>query len=1313
MATYNGGEVVAHVGADISDYQSAMKSLSSSTSSAMSSTSQAISSIGKTLAVTGAAITALGVKSVNGFGDFQSSLNKAAVIAGGTSKDIQGLADVANHMGAVLPISAQDAADAMVAMARDGASLETIKKEFPAIAEAATAAGADLQTTASVVQQSMNIWGDSLESPQQAAAILTETANLSNASIEDMQQALATIGGTASNAGISMTDTSEAIGLLTNKGFSAAQASLDLNHALLMMQAPSDKAAGAAQDLGLSFNDANGNMKPLPQILNEISDSMDGMTSSQKAAALKTMFGSSGMAAILPLMKSVKDKTDSTTTSWSAYSKAMQAASGDTATATSFLNNQANEMQKNLGSKIEQVGGNWEALRNAAMAGSAGVISSIVDMMSSTLEWATTSNSAIGSGIRTFLGLSPIIGAATLATGSFLTAATKIGSVMKTVGTAVGALFTSPLGLAVLAIGALASALSLAYKYSQPFRDAIKSIGDAFTKVFNPATKKSGGEITKFGTAVSSVMKTVGEAFGDKLAKAINSVNWEKVFTKIKNVMDSVVRVATQAVYVFGILATKVANSGKAAKSWDILKSVLKSVYGYTKLLYDKFKDIYDRIGEIGGKSANVGAALQSAFAITSVASILAALSQLPKLLGFILSPAKKVGGAFGSMLSNILPFGSKASQAAGAAEKATKPFSNLALKVLEFGVGVGVAAGGLAALAFGISSLSSQGSQGTATLKAFGEVVGILAAEFAILGSKLSVGAVGIGVMLGGLTALALAFTALSSTGKQGQKTMVVFALAVSGVAAVFALLGPLLTASALGIGVFGAAILAIGAGIGLATAGMAAFITALNNTTASAKQIISTMSAVGAGFAAMVASFLMGIMTQAPLIVNQFILMITNILNVITMRLPALIQSGVNLIIAFLNGINTAIPQIVPVIITMLTTIVTNIVLYMPILVQNGVNLILAFISGITQAVPQIVPPLLNMLAVIMNTIAQNLPQIISSGANLLVAFINGIISIVPTVVPVIINLIVTIINTVAGKLGDIINAGVNLLIKFIQGVSQTIPRIVGTVVDLIVQFINAVGDNLGKIIDAGVNLLAKFINGIVDAIPRLNSIAVQAVEKFVYGVGNALGQVMSSGTRLLSIFVQGIMSGFGKARSAGKGAGDKGAEGARSAHSGFSSAGSFLGQGLVNGIRGMAGSAMSAAASIASAAAGAIRRALKIHSPSRVTYGIGEYVGEGLINGMISEQSSVAQAASQYASLISGQKYEASAQLTASSTGVAGQINGGLSALSDEVAEQSTQAPVFEVHNEIVGDKITTTVNSKNARRQATTKLITGGI
>lgn len=394
--------------------------------------------VGNAMIAAGTATTAMGVKAVKGFGSFQSSLNQAAVIAGGTAKDIDGLSDVANHMGAVLPISAQDAADAMVAMARDGASIGTIKKEFPAIAEAATAAGANLQTTASVVQQAMNIWGDSLKSPQQAAAILTQTANLSNASIEDMQQALATIGSVAKLAGMDMSTTSEAIGLLTNRGFSAAQASEDLSFAIRQMLAPSKGAKKEMDALGLSFVDSSGKMKPFPQILKEVAAATDGMGDAQKTAALKTMFGAAGMQAIAPLLDAVKDKSDNTTTSWTAYANAMNGAAKDTQTATKFLSDQANEMQQNLGSKIEQVGGNWEALRNKAMQTKGGVNSAILDMMNQSLEWATTSDSSTAQVIRSFIGMSPAIGAATTALGGLFKGWGKLisfgGSVVTTIG---------------------------------------------------------------------------------------------------------------------------------------------------------------------------------------------------------------------------------------------------------------------------------------------------------------------------------------------------------------------------------------------------------------------------------------------------------------------------------------------------------------------------------------------------------------------------------------------------------------------------------------------------------------------------------------------------------------------------------------------------------------------------------------------------------------------------------------------------------------------------------------------------------------
>lgn len=392
-------------------------------------------SIGTGMTVAGAAVTAMGVKSITSFGQFESSLNKAAVVAGGTAKDIGQLDDLANKMGADLPLSAQDCADAMIEMARNGAGIKDIKEQFPAIAQAATAAGADIKATAGTVQESMNIWGNSLKSPQQAAAILVQTANASNASIEDMGQALATIGGTATNANMSMQVMSEAIGLLTNRGFSAAQASIDLNHAIIQMVSPSKAAKNAMTELGISFVDSQGKMKQFPLILQELNKAMANLKPNEKAQKLKAMFGTAGMQAILPLLDSVKNKSNDAKVSWDAYAKEQEKAAGSTKKATATLKEQSAEMQKNVGSSIEQLGGNWESLRNKSMKAAQDINGAAIQNTNRMLQWATDSNSATAQFIRSFIGLSPAIGTATTSVGMFLRNAKTI---VGTIGGAIG-----------------------------------------------------------------------------------------------------------------------------------------------------------------------------------------------------------------------------------------------------------------------------------------------------------------------------------------------------------------------------------------------------------------------------------------------------------------------------------------------------------------------------------------------------------------------------------------------------------------------------------------------------------------------------------------------------------------------------------------------------------------------------------------------------------------------------------------------------------------------------------------------------------
>lgn len=491
-------DVEAVLKANITQFSRGMKnaesmfdSLLNKSNSTMDKLASGISVAGKAMTGIGLGTTAIGVSAAKGFGEFQMNLNKAAVVAGGTSKNINELADVANRMGAELPISANEAAQAMIEMAQNGADLNKIKTQFPAIAQAATAAGADLTTTAGVVQQAMNVWGDSVGSSEQAAAILTQNANISNASIETMKQGLSNVASSSKLLGVNMTDASAAIGLITNTGMSAAQASQDLNHAMLKMAAPSEKSAGEMQRLGLSFTDAAGNMKPFKQILTEVAEKTKNMSQAEKTATLKNLFDTSGMQAINPLLDAVMNKTDDATKSWEAATNELTSVSGSQADAAKFLAESANEMQQNMGSKIEQVGGNWEALTNSAMAAKGGVTSSLLDMTNNALSWAASSDNAVAQWTRSFIGLSPVIGPIMTTVG---TAMMNVNNIAKGLGGAFNglkAVMSNPFALAVIAIAALVAGLVYAYQHSEKFRNVVNKAVDAVVKKFNELKAKA------------------------------------------------------------------------------------------------------------------------------------------------------------------------------------------------------------------------------------------------------------------------------------------------------------------------------------------------------------------------------------------------------------------------------------------------------------------------------------------------------------------------------------------------------------------------------------------------------------------------------------------------------------------------------------------------------------------------------------------------------------------------------------------------------------------------------------------------------
>ncbi|WP_057769674.1 phage tail tape measure protein [Lactobacillus selangorensis] len=878
-------------------------------------TGSALQSVGKVSTTMGLAVGAGTMAAIKSFGDFDESINKAAVIGGSSNKALAGnmkdLEKEALSLGKTLPISSEDAGNAMVEMARNGANIKDLKTEFPAISKAAAVAGEDLSNTATTVQQAMNIWGSGSKNAAKDSATLAIVANKSNATIGDMGQVFANVGSTAKTMGYSLKDVGISAGIMTNAGIPAAQASQDLNNAFTHMYKPTDSARGVMTKLGLSFTDASGNMKPLKSIITDVAKATDGMSKSEKLAALNTMFGTAGAKAMLPLMDATYKKTKKNKGSWDEFGASIDKGAKTYARANKYLSDNSSNMTKNVGQSIGQMKDAFDALIKTSIGSLAPQIKAVANALGDFATWLTTSKSPMASFTKKLIALSPIIAIALIG-----------------------------FGLLSTALGKLISAFSAPTKALSAFRNGTGAAGKASTA--------SAGQIAAMG------------------------------------------------------------------------------------------------------------------------------------------------------------------------------------VKALGIGAGIGIAAAGLALFAMGVAKLASTGTKGLVALAAMTASIAVLAGVFALLGSRLDTALPG---MIG-----------LSAT---------------------------MLSAGA-GALMFGAAIALAGVGVNQASQGIMTLTKAFVLLGSNAKMIVPTLTAIGVGLASMITGFVTTLVAATPQVATSFMQMLVSVGQTVLTYLPQMITLGTQIIVSFIQGITVALPQIM----------------------TATVQLIVAFLNGITVG----------------------LPQIMASAVALIVAFINGL----------------------ATGLPQIITAGVTLIVNFLEGLAQGIPQVITAAVDVIVSFINGIASNLGQIIDAAVNLIGSFINGLVAAIPNIVDQGYKAVMSFVEGVGYMIGKALTSGGDLINNFVTGIINGMSRSRGGGSKNGSAVLEGIKGHVNDLISAGGDMIAGFVKGIADAASSVVKTAARVAKGAVNAVKKALGIHSPSRVFKNeVGKYIPLGMAKGIDKSAGAVNQSVSALAS------------------------------------------------------------------------------
>jgi len=267
-------------------------------------TADGFTSIGKSLStyitvpVAGAAAAILKMG-----GDFESSMNKVSISTNGTAAELKAMNDLALKLGKDTVFGATDAADAMDELAKNGLSAKQILEgAATAAVNLASAAGSELSPASKAISDVMQQFKIGAKDLPMAVNQITGAVNQSKLDFSDYALAIAQAGGVAGGVGVDFKDFNAAIAATSSLFASGSDAGTSFKTFLLALPGNSKPAVKAIQEYGLSFYDAQGNMRSMSEIAETLRTNLGGLSDEAKTSVLKDIFGTDAMRTAIGLM---------------------------------------------------------------------------------------------------------------------------------------------------------------------------------------------------------------------------------------------------------------------------------------------------------------------------------------------------------------------------------------------------------------------------------------------------------------------------------------------------------------------------------------------------------------------------------------------------------------------------------------------------------------------------------------------------------------------------------------------------------------------------------------------------------------------------------------------------------------------------------------------------------------------------------------------------------------------------------------------------------------------------------------------------
>lgn len=458
---------------------------------------------------------------------FSQTMNTLAAVTKVPQAQIEKLSALAMKFGADTEFSANEAASAMLELAKGGLTTAAIRAgALDSTLTLASAGGIALADAAGVVTNGLSMFGLRARDAGQVAAALAGAANASTASIGDMTLGLSQVGPGARNAGLSLQETTAVLAGFANAGIKGSDAGTSLKVFLQRLVPTTSTASTAFKTLGLNLTNARGEFVPLRVMAQQLQDGLKGLSDAQRTQALSAAFGSDASRAALVLAKQGADgikKLTRATSDQAAADRVAEARMSGTAGALAILSGSWETLQLAVGKAIQPV------IQFGALALSAG-LNALGPIVLGMGDAFSRLGGFLSAAKAPLLAVAAGVTAAGIALGVYrayvitVTAVTRVWAAAQALLN--GTMAINPVTATVIAIGALVAVAVLAYQRSETFRAVVQKLWAGFKQL---AATVSG--------VVMAALRALWQAFQANILPALVRV-WVTVQTQLWPVLQ-------------------------------------------------------------------------------------------------------------------------------------------------------------------------------------------------------------------------------------------------------------------------------------------------------------------------------------------------------------------------------------------------------------------------------------------------------------------------------------------------------------------------------------------------------------------------------------------------------------------------------------------------------------------------------------------------------------------------------------------------------------------------------------------------------